>query len=560
MSKYIFTDGQKSTILGPDRPGEWTWLSGGPDDGIENTAADYFNTVPWLYRGVGLRANAVASLPFDLIEDATGEIVMSDGEWVNDVTQKKDLRRGGDRQQTKWENEVGFMHNPYKMFWLLESSQVLSGRSYLFKVANDVLTFELKYNRPISIRPMLDEVDGLIGFERNTGQKTIKYPHSPDKPLTNKILYFWLDDPNVELGEPDAWPAKTALSASGVLFNVDEFLNAFIKRGMVKPTLIGLKGNPPAAERDKTEAWFNKYLAGIKNAFRVKTISADGVEVTTIGEGLKELGSTELTKEKRQDISTALGIPQTLLFSEGAGGLGGGGVVEQDDKRFQLTTNIPAFKGHADNLNRQLLIPMGYRIIERHERMEIFQEDKKDSSAAMVNLTSAVATDPKAAKFSTIVLGMEIPEEAEKLLEEMISQKEEDRENMAEMQANAQAQQPAGNGAKPPAAELSPKKDPEEKRAMIDDLGKWQRKAKKALDRGKEAACPFDSENIPDKVNDDILSMLVEAKTAADITAIFEAVKDEQTADYGDFSDLVNALGEATRALREKGTEDVQEN
>jgi hypothetical protein len=52
--------------------------------------------------------------------------------------------------------------------------------------------------------------------------------------------------------------------------------------------------------------------------------------------------------------------------------------------------------------------------------------------------------------------------------------------------------------------------------------------------------------------------MLADAKTAADVTAIFEAVEAEQFADYGGFGDLVAALGEATKALREKGVSDAR--
>jgi len=525
----VFTDGRKSVLFDQYKPSSWTWLSGGPDDGVEVTTAEYFKTVPWLYRGVGLRANAVASLPFDLVKDGSEEVLDTSEDW---------------------QNILEFIPNPYKMFWLMEASQVLSGRSYQFKISNDAKTFELKYIRPTSINPVIDEKDGLTGFKRNTGQATIEYPYNPDNPLSNKILYYWLDDPNVEIGEPEAYPAKAALSATGVLFSVDEFLGAFISRGMVKPTLIGLKGNPPQAEKDKTEAWFNKYLTGIKNAFRVKTVSADAVDIITIGEGLAELGSTELTAEKRQDVSTALGIPLTILFSEGAGGLGGGGVVEQDDMRFYTTTVIPAWKGLAYELNRQFLIPLGYRIVEKHERLPMFQEDEKDASAAMVNLTSAVATDPKAAKFSTIVLGMEIPEDAAKLLEEMIKQKDEDREKMAEM---GPPQPIGGNGgpSTPAAPDLSPKRDTEDK-MLISDLGKWQRKAKKALERGKDAVCPFDSKHITAELNSDIMSMLAEAKTAADITTIFEMAKHEQATDPGDFDDVIRALDDATKALQEE--------
>ena len=37
-----------------------------------------------------------------------------------------------------------------------------------------------------------------------------------------------------------------------------------------------------------------------------------------VGEGVGELSDSDLVKEKREDIATALGIPQTILFSQAA--------------------------------------------------------------------------------------------------------------------------------------------------------------------------------------------------------------------------------------------------
>jgi len=113
-----------------------------------------------------------------------------------------------------------------------------------------------------------------------------------------------------------------------------------------------------------------------------------------------------------------------------------------------------------------------------------------------------------------------------------------------------------GNGNKP---DLSPKRDPEEKTALLDDLSKWQRKASKLLDRGKPACCPFDSVNIPVALNAEVVSMLAEVKNVTDLKVVFDAVKTEQVADYGDNADLVTALLGATAALeREKGSDDEE--
>ena len=85
------------------------------------------------------------------------------------------------------------------------------------------------------------------------------------------------------------------------------------------------------------------------------------------------------------------------------------------------------------------------------------------------------------------------------------------------------------------------------------DLGKWKRMCLGRVKAGKDLIRPFESEHIPLQLKAEILGMLSDANTAADVTAIFEAVEAEQFADYGGFGDLVDALGEATKALREKG-------
>ena len=107
----------------------------------------------------------------------------------------------------------------------------------------------------------------------------------------------------------------------------------------------------------------------------------------------------------------------------------------------------------------------------------------------------------------------------------------------------------------PPVPAEEPEKGEEVKAAIMGELGQWERWSKGRVKQEK-ALVGFNTEHIPLALKAEVLSMLTDVKTEGDVTAIFEAVKAETFADYGGFEDVVVALTEATRALREKGTED----
>ena len=109
----------------------------------------------------------------------------------------------------EYKNVTGVMPNPRRTLKLVEMSLALMGMAYLFNIRNNVRTLELKYLNPTTIEPVITEDAGLVGFIR-TLTKPIKYK-------VEDIIYFWLADPYVELGEPKSSPAtattRTSISA-----------------------------------------------------------------------------------------------------------------------------------------------------------------------------------------------------------------------------------------------------------------------------------------------------------------------------------------------------------
>ena len=475
---YLF-NGKKSIELLQYPDEAWTWLTGHSDSG-ESGVKDYFAAIPWLYRGIQLRADAVASMPFAL--------------W-----------RGGTETDTSddWQNVVGFMPSPRRMLRLVEMSLCLTGMAYQSRVTQGANTINLRYLNPSTVQPKLDKDKGLVGFTRYiSGSQVVLQP--------DELVYYWLEDPYTEIGPPTSCPAKAALMASGVLANVDEFVAGFFSRGAIKATLLTVQGMPIEAERQRLTEWWKRVVSGVKNAFGAQVINADTIQPVTIGDGLEDLQNQSLVQEKREDIATALGVPQTKLFSSSASGLGGGGVVEQDDVRFLNDTVIPECEFIASVLNEQVFEALGYNLEFKPETLDAFQEDEARRSASYANYVNAQMLPSIAAQ----ILGIELPPGVEYAdLDAEIIAKRERAERMAEMNPFMDGNQSKDEGDKG-------KDEPSKERvAMREDVNKWRTKA---LKRGAGKATPFDSDHIPAGLHGAISGALEGTRSLDEVRAVFE--------------------------------------
>jgi hypothetical protein len=497
MNKHIYFDGKKSIELSQYPDEAWTWLTGQPDDG-KSGIKEYFKAVPWLFRGVGLRANAVSKMPFEIYREGSDDAI--------------------DTSST-YENVVKFMPNPKRTLKLLEMSLSLMGRAYLFNVQNRVVTLDLKYLSPTTIQPVIDENEGLVAFKRTL--TTTKIYDVED------LVYFWLEDPYVEIGEPEVSPAKAALMASGVLANVDEFVAAFFQRGAIKATIFSAQGMSQQSATE-FENWWTKFVTGVTNSWRTKVLNADTMEPTVVGEGIEGLQDQDLTKEKREDISTALGIPQSLLWSSEAGGLGGAGVVSQDDYHFYDKTIIPECEFIQYVLNTQVFKPQGYRLEFKPETLDIMQEDEKARSMSLGYLFNAeVPLD-----IAMEILGFEMSDENWERIKEQVEKKEEQAEELV----GQLTQGGNGGGAAFQPEDPKDKPDPFQERDksnklasqgsaadnMRSALATWQEKASNHLLRGNPGkGRRFESDAIPDTLAAAISGSLEEAQTEDDVKQVF---------------------------------------
>jgi len=448
-------------------PEAWHTLSGAAD---LSDMAKLHRAVPWLFRGVDLRADAVADMPFVVLRGQT------------EVDSSRD-----------WQNRVGFLPRPRDILWLVEASLTIWGYSYLEQGRNAGRRLrELRYLLPTTIQPIIDSEGGLVGFERAVNGRTMRLG-------VEDLVYFWDPDPFVEYGPPRSSPARAALAAAGVLANIDAFGAAFFARGAIKGTLLTVKGNPPDQERERIKAWWQRLFSGVKDAWSSAVVNADAVTPVVVGEGLESLEKSDLTRSKREDIATALGIPHTLLMSDAANYA----TAEADRLSLYDMTIKPECSAIAEVLNEQVFAPLGFRFQFQPEGLDLYKANEEKRSASLASLRMAglpllMAMD---------ILGYELTDQQRAELEQA--------EAGRRAQADALAAQLDNRG------ESDREEEPGDRAG--EELRTWRRWALRRVRQGR-ALRDFETRAVSPALAGAIAGALEGATTTTDVDRVFAGV------------------------------------
>ena len=473
MKTFLLSgEGIKSLALDQYPESAWEILSG---DKPETELSEVYKRVAWLNRGIVLRSSVLSSVPFAIM-DAKGDDI--------------------DNSET-WENKINCLPNPRRILWLLEESMSLMNRAYLLKESNaSKIVRNLKYVLPTTMTEDIDKNKGLVGFKRRVNNVEVVIP-------LEKTMYFYQPNALTEVGHGDNYsPAQAALQAAQVLYSLDAYANLYFKRGAIRATILSVAGNPPKEERERIESWWNDTLMGIRNAFKAKVFNADAVKAEQIGDGIEGLKKSELITSAREDISTALGIPQSLLFSNAANYA----TAVSDMRSFIKNTIIPECRLIQDVFNEQLLKSMGLRLDFRPESMEEFQEDEASRAGAYSSYVNSGMKPSIAAQ----LVGLDLPQGIEYDM-------------------------------------LDDEDKPEDTTPLSDELIKWQRKAINSVGRGKTAAVEFESAIIKPEDYERIKAELKDCKSPTEIKSVFNRNRPKRM----DVAQLIKSLQDATEALAE---------
>lgn len=334
-------NGVKSIPVRNMPPDAWSSVFGGS---IEHDVYDLARHVPWLYRAINIIAETIVNLPRDE-EGLQGLASVDFATLLNELV--------GDYLLTG------------AMFACLETNR-------------GGLKPTIRRFHPRTMKLLTDSEDGLIGFERKLSDAQI-YRYD-----ANDVMYGWIPSRKSELAIGDA-PVEAAIRASGLLSSIDEHAVKYFDAGAINPTIAKIQDfqSYPESEQERTKSILQRLFGrGVDGSHRVAPVGTN-IEFETIGSPMSELAVPELTNAKREDIATALGIPQSLLFSNATNFA----TAQQDNRHFYEKTILPLarkieamFNTYFENHKLQP------RLFFNEQQLEVFQSDEAMRSGSLKNL------------------------------------------------------------------------------------------------------------------------------------------------------------------------------
>lgn len=329
--------------------------------GRASSAPALNEVVGWAFRCVSLISGTASAVPFTI-----SRIGSDDPLWDSDVS------RLPPAQLARWEGLGDLVE-------LTAQALVLYGEGYWHRLRNlagrDV---GYEWMAPAMVDPAI-ETGTLEGFRRTTTANAYEWLMPED------VIYFWYPDPTVELGPPRAYPGRAAMASGNVLKHLDGFLAQHFDRGMIKATLLTVDGPIAAADKDELRSWWQNAASGLRNAWSSRVIRAGRVVPVTIGEGVSDLGNQTLTDEHRQGISTAFGVPHSMVMANAANYA----TAKQDAINLYTLTVIPLLKMIASVVNRQVLYDEGLELSFEFDRIEAMQQQQLETAMTISQLVGA---------------------------------------------------------------------------------------------------------------------------------------------------------------------------
>jgi len=437
---------------------------------------------PWLAKATDMTALAVAQLPFEIQTDS-GEVF---------------------EQSSDWKNKLGGIPSPQDLFYNLASSLCL-GKAYIIPRVTGRTIVDLHYCPPHTVTPLIT-TNGLQQFSRTSdyGQSGTYLPSPQQTEITGytgEMMYFWLPDSDVEIGPARSYPAGAALMNAQLISSMANTIKTVSERGFVPPTILTAKGMPNPAEINKAEHWWNSFLR-MWDVNVAKILNAEFASIVKVGAGMDELTGiySELTKEQKESIGTAYGIPAALFMSD----MAFASELEAMIKIWYSTSVfIKIYQTIADTFNSQILNRWGMRLKFLPNTLDAFQDDETKRSKAYADYIATGMRPSIAAQ----MLGLELPEGVEY---DVLDEKYDSELKKPELE---------------PAAAPVPQNDQQNVNLNADqikDLDLWRQVAVRNQRKNKALPVDFICKHLSPELSDPIRDKLRAAKSEIDINKAFE--------------------------------------
>jgi hypothetical protein len=522
-NRYVMTDGVKSIDL-PQFPNEaWHFYGEEDDDGKE----DFYSTVSAVFRAVNLTASATANIPFALVDKGGKDVDVSDD----------------------WQNIVGFMPKPQELIRLWRMSLTMTNSAYGFMENVKPDGKNLRYIVPTTITPIVD-ISGLKGFTRTIGNAKKDYPLGKNNP----IFWMWRMDHTTELLPARSTEFQAMCAAAGILYYSDHFVNAFFKRGGIKPTMLVLKGMTTKDNIDKIESVWDKIIRGgykyLGKIFQ-GVDAAGGLEAQTIGEGVDTLKDETLTKSKIEDVAMSVGMPLSLLLANSANYA----TAQVELKTWYENSLAPWCSFMADEMTDKLFKPLGYKFVFRPEMTDPGQEDEVSRASAYSTYVTSGMRQSVAAQ----IMGIELPEGMKyEDLDTMAKEKQEEAIDMMQKKQGSSDTQSSNDKEDKPNGLQKEKEKVVKFIPNVDQLHEmelWRKFAFRHFKKSEPLTFAFEVKTLPDDIAEGIRCGLEVAdsedaiKAAFDIEEIIPEIKSDLA--ILELADAINKMCEQPLSVQE---------
>ncbi len=271
----------------------------------------------------------------------------------------------------------------------------------------------------------IEGVERQVGRDADMGNTRYLWP-------LECVGLFFDRDTYCESGPPELSVGRKAAIHASVLHGMDRFLNVHMQRGLLKATVILVPKGTRDEERKMFNTRFGRMTGGKKQ--RHITLEADSVDVKEIGEGLADLSSGTVERQQKESLLNALDVPHGLILS---GDTNARGTKEELLYQFYQQTVMPDAARFADEVNAQVLEPMGLRMKFSVDRLDVMRKKRLEEAKQWQTLTKNKQI--VSSKYARMELGIEAEDT---FLEEEL---EKERQDKLDLMQNAPGGGDGGN-------------------------------------------------------------------------------------------------------------------
>jgi phage portal protein BeeE len=434
---------------------------------------DYYGAVATLYRCVVHIANAVASMPRQIENAETGEVI-AQGNFP-----QPELDPVG---KPYTEDAIPFKIRLNRLLWQTTTSLQLRAEAFWHREGNLLRTTAVVWQDPKLIKPKRDAY-GITHFEKHLrGRAPLPIP-------VEDMTYFYI--PGLRENHPGVAPAQVALHDAGIIYHQNAFLERFFENGAMPTTLFFMDGAEPGPEeKNRMKRFLYSVMTGRLRAWGIELLSRK-LHFEHLVPPLKEMVLPQLRTEAQYAICVAMGVPISVIYTNASRN----STSEQDDLHFYTKTILPFLHDIEETANEDLFLPNGLRLRFRPDRLEVFEalEVAKLQELAVVKDDLLINERRAAAGYPAIEAA------AEDEVDSIDDQGETAVKHLPFDMTQAEYE------------------------LMQRDLALWESKVLKRLGKLPPASVSFDSLFIPPPVSELVQGQLLRAENGQEVKAAFAA-------------------------------------